>query len=189
MRAPRRLAPPSLSRKRAACSGRPWLSLQSAAFSTVRLASGRRPCATVSSKSTGGPILSDVTRWVRYPRSIYRDTAAGDRERGRSGRFAVGEAATCTSGLPDCLPPERSPRTSEPGRRGLHGLGEADNHDHRLLLGGRDGRHRAVARRDGVLRVPLERSFVPPGMESTIPTDRTWDASSCSSTGGRVRCA
>jgi multidrug efflux pump subunit AcrA (membrane-fusion protein) len=94
------------------------------------------------------------------------------------GRVAVGEAVTlrCRA-CPDCASTgtvsevRPSPRPS-PDLAGYTVLVEADNYDHKLLLGMAATVSIEVARRDGVLRLPVDAlCFVPPGMEPATSTD------------------
>ena len=94
------------------------------------------------------------------------------------GRVAVGEAAILHGGgCPDCVSTGTvsDVRPSPPGSGGVGDytvLVEADNHDHKLRLGMAATVCIEVARRDGVLRLPVDAlCFVPPGMEPATPSD------------------
>lgn len=93
-------------------------------------------------------------------------------------RVAVGEAATlrCRA-CADCVSTgtvsevRPSPRVSR-DVAGYTVLVEADNHDHKLRLGMAATVSIEVARRDDVLRLPLDAlCFVPPGMKPVTSTD------------------
>ena len=93
-------------------------------------------------------------------------------------RVAVGEAVTLRSrACPDCISTGtvsdvRPIPEGSPGVEGYTVLVEADNRDHKLLLGMGVTVSIEVARRDGVLRLPLGAlRFLPPGMERATPTD------------------
>jgi multidrug efflux pump subunit AcrA (membrane-fusion protein) len=100
-------------------------------------------------------------------------TTVGEAE-GR--RVAVGDAVTLRGGAcPDCVSTGTvsEVRLSPPGSGGAFGytvLVEADNRDHKLRPGMTASVSIEVARRDGVLRLPLRAvRFTPPGMERTAP--------------------
>lgn len=93
-------------------------------------------------------------------------------------RVAVGEAVTLRRrACPDCVSTGTvsEVRPSSRVTRDIVGytvLVEADDRDHKLLLGMAATVSIEVARRDGVLRLPIEAlCFVPPGMEPATSTD------------------
>ena len=128
-----------------------------------------------------GPIRSEVTApgtVTAVATDLSRIQVRATVSEADVGRVAVGEAATLHGrGCPDCVSAGTvSEVRPSPGGSGGGGgytvLVEADNHDHKLRLGMAAMVCIEVARRDGVLRLPMEAlCFVPPGMEPSTPTD------------------
>lgn len=151
-------------------------------FLAVRRVAGPAAARYRLERIDRGPIRSEVTAPGTVSAAMTRDLSRVQVRAAVSetdfGRIAVGEAATLRfRTCPECVSTgtvsevAASPRANEnPG--GDKVVVEADNHDHKLLLGMAATVSIEVARRDGVLRLPEGAlRFVPTEMEATTPTD------------------
>lgn len=142
---------------------------------TVRRAVGPATLRYRLERIDRGPILSEVTApgtvsAVDLSRVQLRATVS----EADVGQVAVGEAATlCSRDRTDCLSTGTvSEVRPSRGGGGYTVLVEADDHDHKFLLGMAATVAIEEARRDGVLRLPLDAlHFIPPGMEPLTATD------------------